>query len=87
MTPTDLFGYAGTAASVTAALVMVRATWQINTAGVWKGEAEAQKSRADRLQSDMDEIKERLARVEAQNERLVALLTSLDPAQLPHLHV
>ncbi|MFB7906405.1 hypothetical protein ACFC1T_08260 [Kitasatospora sp. NPDC056076] len=82
MTPTDIFGYAGTAASVTAAFVMVRAAWQINTAEVWRGEAEAQKTRADRLQEDMNEIKERLTRIEAENRRLVELITTLDPSRI-----
>ncbi|MFB8199383.1 MULTISPECIES: hypothetical protein [Kitasatospora] len=82
MTPTDIFGYAGTAASITAALVMVRASWQMNSAQVWKGEAEAQKTRADRLQDDLNEIKDRLTRIEAENRRLVELITTLDPARI-----
>ncbi|MDH6705413.1 putative nuclease with TOPRIM domain [Kitasatospora sp. MAA19] len=82
MTPTDIFSYAGTAASVTAAFVMVRASWQINSAEVWRGEAEAQKTRADRLQDDLSEIKERLTRIEAENRRLVELITTLDPTRI-----
>ncbi|MFD8594545.1 hypothetical protein ACFV1L_06050 [Kitasatospora sp. NPDC059646] len=54
---------------------------------MWKGEAEAQKTRADRLQSDMNEIKERLTRIEAENQRLIELLTAIDPSRIPHLHV
>ncbi|MGW3232480.1 hypothetical protein [Kitasatospora sp. NPDC001095] len=82
MTPTDVFGFAGTAASVVAALVMVRASWQMNSAQVWKGEAEAQKTRADRLQDDLNEIKDRLTRIEAENRRLVELITTLDPSRI-----
>ncbi|MET8702743.1 hypothetical protein ABZW10_28370 [Kitasatospora sp. NPDC004723] len=82
MTPTDIFGFAGTAASVVAALVMVRASWQMNSAQVWKGEAEAQKTRADRLQDDLNEIKDRLTRIEAENRRLVELITTLDPSRI-----
>ncbi|MFF1908613.1 hypothetical protein [Kitasatospora sp. NPDC058218] len=82
MTPTDIFGFAGTAASVTAALVMVRASWQMNSAQVWRGEAEAQKTRADRLQDDLNEIKDRLTRIESENRRLVELITTLDPSRL-----
>ncbi|MFI6151388.1 hypothetical protein ACIBCA_01660 [Kitasatospora sp. NPDC051170] len=40
------------------------------------------KTPLDRLQSDMDEAKERLGRIEAENTRLVELLTALAPAQL-----
>ncbi|GCD99872.1 hypothetical protein [Embleya hyalina] len=82
MTPTDIFGYAGTLASVIAALVMVKAAWHINTAQVWRGEAEAQKTRADRLQEDMNEVKERLVRIERENARLIEILTSLAPSQV-----
>ncbi|MFJ7907493.1 hypothetical protein [Kitasatospora sp. NPDC096204] len=82
MTPNDIFGFAGTAASVVAALVMVRASWQMNSAQVWKGEAEAQKTRADRLQDDLNEIKDRLTRIEAENRRLVELITTLDPSRI-----
>ncbi|MFJ8041221.1 hypothetical protein ACIRBX_12015 [Kitasatospora sp. NPDC096147] len=82
MNSLQILGYAGTAASITAALVMVRASWQINTARLWREEAEAQKTRADRLQADMTEIKERLARLEVENARLVQLLTQLSPEQL-----
>lgn len=82
MNSIEILGYAGTAASVTAALVMVRASWQINTARLWRDEAEAQRTRADRLQRDMDEIKERLARIEQENGRLVELLTALNPARI-----
>ncbi|ARX87882.1 hypothetical protein SMD44_07364 [Streptomyces alboflavus] len=49
---------------------------------MWREEAEAQKERADRLAGDLDEIKARLARIEAENARLITLLTSLDPARL-----
>ncbi|MER5866527.1 hypothetical protein [Kitasatospora sp. NPDC002040] len=47
MNSTEVFAFAGTAVSVTAALVMLRAAWQINTAKIWREEAEAQKTRAD----------------------------------------
>ncbi|MCZ4119047.1 hypothetical protein [Streptomyces sp. H39-S7] len=82
MSPITVFEYAGTAASVVAAFVMLRAAWSINTAQVWKEEAAAQKARADRLQEDMREIKERLTRIEVENMRLIELLTALDPNRL-----
>ena len=82
MSPDRFFEYAGIAASIIGAMVMTRASWQMNTARIWKGEAEAQKQRADRLQADMDEIKIRLSRLEAENRHLIELLTALDPVQL-----
>ncbi|MFF4952837.1 hypothetical protein [Streptomyces chattanoogensis] len=82
MTPNGILNFAATAASVVAALVLVRATWHTQTSRVWKEEAEAQRTRADRLQADMDEIKERLARIETENQRLVHLLMALDPERV-----
>ncbi|MEU8948787.1 hypothetical protein [Streptomyces sp. NPDC048489] len=82
MTAADILGYTGTAASVVAAFVLVKASWSINTANVWREEAQAQKARADRLQTDMNEIKERLTRIEAENARLIELLTALDPERI-----
>ncbi|MEU5186987.1 hypothetical protein AB0G83_07505 [Streptomyces klenkii] len=64
--------------------VVIRASKEAKTAEVWKGEAEAQKARADRLQDDLAEIKERLKRIEQENARLLALLTALDPSRLLH---
>ncbi|MBT2383861.1 hypothetical protein J7E86_09720 [Streptomyces sp. ISL-11] len=57
----------------------------MRTAEVWKSEAEAQKARADRLQDDLTEIKLRLGRIEAENGRLIELLTALDPARVAAL--
>ncbi|UQA92166.1 hypothetical protein [Streptomyces halobius] len=82
MTPNDIFSYAGTAASVVAALVLVKAAWQTQTSKVWREEAEAQRTRADRLQADMEEIKARLTRIETENQRLVQLLMALDPERV-----
>ncbi|NEC21183.1 hypothetical protein G3I50_23490 [Streptomyces parvus] len=65
-----------------AALVVVLAAYRTNTAAVWREEAEAQKSRADRLEASLKEINARLSRIEIENERLVQLLTSLDPTKL-----
>jgi Fe-S cluster assembly scaffold protein SufB len=72
----------GTLASLVGALVVVLAAFRTSAARVWREEAEAQKERADRLASDLTEIKDRLRRIEAENARLIALLTSLDPNRL-----
>ncbi|MFJ9900242.1 hypothetical protein ACIQPR_43630 [Streptomyces sp. NPDC091280] len=80
-----LFAYAGMGATAIAALVMTKAAWRLNTARVWKEEAEAQKARADRLMEDLTEIKERLTRIEDENKRLVQILLSLDPERIAAL--
>ncbi|WP_241826807.1 hypothetical protein [Streptomyces graminilatus] len=82
-----LMAYAGMAATAIAAVVMTKAAWRINTAKVWKEEAEAQKARADRLSEDLTEIKERLTRIEDENKRLVELLTALDPERVAALRI
>ncbi|MFF3453239.1 hypothetical protein ACFYXH_02700 [Streptomyces sp. NPDC002730] len=78
----QIFPIAGTLASVVAAAVVVLAAYKTSAAKVWRDEAEAQKERADRLAGDLTEIKNRLSRIEAENARLIQLLTSLDPARL-----
>ncbi|MFJ6010221.1 hypothetical protein ACIQHZ_31550 [Streptomyces halstedii] len=82
MSPSEIFGLAGVVSVVLAALVVVFASFKTNSAKVWREEAEAQKSRADRLESDLTEIKDRLRRIEQDNDRLIQLLTSLDPSHL-----
>lgn len=72
----------GILATVVGGFVVVRASKDAKTAQVWREEAEAQKARADRLQEDLAEIKERLKRIEAENARLIALLTALDPSRI-----
>ncbi|AYG80007.1 hypothetical protein DWB77_02127 [Streptomyces hundungensis] len=78
----DLFGIAGILATVIGGFVVVRAAKEAKTAEVWKAEAEAQKARADRLQEDLTEIKDRLGRIEEENKRLVQLVSTIDPARL-----
>ncbi|MBT2609894.1 hypothetical protein J7I97_16840 [Streptomyces sp. ISL-87] len=67
--------------------MVVLAAARTSSAKVWREEAEAQKSRADRLESSLKEINERLARIEAENKRLISLLTSLDPNRLAVLRL
>ncbi|MFD7552967.1 hypothetical protein ACFV0H_28430 [Streptomyces erythrochromogenes] len=87
MTPTQILTAGGTLASLVAAVVVVLAAARTSAAKVWREEAEAQKSRADRLESSLKEINERLARIEAENKRLISLLTSLDPDRLAVLRL
>lgn len=82
MSPSEIFNHAGTVSVILAAVVVVVASFRTNTAKVWREEAEAQKSRADRLEASLKEINTRLSRIEIENERLVQLLTSLDPTKL-----
>lgn len=87
MTISELFSFTGPVATFVALAVVVLGAFRTNTARVWKDEAEAQRSRADRLQSDMNEIKERLTRIEAENQRLIELLTALDPDRIRMLRI
>jgi predicted nuclease with TOPRIM domain len=73
--------------SLSAAAVVIYAGWRRGTSNVWKEEAEAQKARADRLEDDLNEIKERLSRIEKENARLIELLTALDPERLRALRI
>jgi hypothetical protein len=73
---------AGTLSSVVAAVVVVLAALRTSSARVWKEEAEAQKVRADRLANDLTEIKARLTAIERENQRLIQLLTALEPNRL-----
>jgi predicted nuclease with TOPRIM domain len=82
MTSPEILSCAGTLASVAAALAVVRAAWHLHTSRIWREEALAQKTRADRLQADLSEIKDRLTRIEEENSRLIELLTALDPAHV-----
>lgn len=68
-----------------ASVVVVFAAFRTNTAKVWKEEAEAQKARADRLEGDLTEIKERLKRIQRDNDQLFQLLTALDPTRMAAL--
>ncbi|QUI35725.1 hypothetical protein H9W91_07345 [Streptomyces alfalfae] len=65
----------------------MKAAWQTQTTKVWREEAEAQRTRADRLQDDMDEVKTRLAHLEAKNQRLIDILTTVDPEKLAALRI
>ncbi|MET7984569.1 hypothetical protein [Streptomyces sp. NPDC005281] len=75
------------ASALTAASMVIYANWRRGTHNIWKEEAEAQKARADRLEDDLEEIKLRLAAIEKKNQRLIDLLTALDPDRLRELHV
>jgi predicted nuclease with TOPRIM domain len=75
------------ASTLAAASVVTYASWRRGTSKIWKEEAEAQKARADRLEENLDEIKDRLSRIEKENARLIELLTALDPERLRALRI
>jgi TolA-binding protein len=69
------FGALATLGALAAAYVRVRSSVDNQTAEIWKGEAEAQKARADRLEAQLDELSGRVARLEAENRHLSELVT------------
>jgi Tfp pilus assembly protein PilN len=70
---------------IAGAVAIILAGFRTNTARVWKDEAEAQKTRADRLIAELDEVKERLGELEAHTQGLVRLLSRIDPQKLEEL--
>ncbi|MGN7135798.1 hypothetical protein [Streptomyces pseudogriseolus] len=85
MTLSESLSLVGPLSAFVALLIVVVGAFRTNTAKVWKEEAEAQKERANRLANDLTEIKNRLARIERENARLIQLLTALDPNRLAAL--
>lgn len=70
-----LFGGLATLGAVTAAFVKVKSTVDNTTAEIWKGEAEAQKARADRLEVELTELSARVTRLEGERELLLSMAT------------
>lgn len=70
-----VFGALAVLAALGAAYVRVRSSVDNATAEIWKGEAEAQKARADRLEMALKELTDRVARLEAENRHLSELVT------------
>jgi ABC-type transporter Mla subunit MlaD len=70
-----VFGALASLGALGAAYVRVRSGVDNATAEIWKGEAEAQKARADRLEAQLDELSGRVARLEAENRHLSELVT------------
>ncbi|MFE0648542.1 hypothetical protein ACFVZH_08150 [Streptomyces sp. NPDC059534] len=69
------FGALAAVGALAAGYVRVRSSVDNQTAEIWKGEAEAQKARADRLEAQLDELSGRVARLEAENRHLSELVT------------
>ncbi|MFF7233944.1 hypothetical protein [Streptomyces sioyaensis] len=78
----DLLSYAGWVfgalagiGAIAAAVVKVKSTVDNTTAEIWKGEAEAQKARADRLEAELGELSARVTRLEGERELLLSMAT------------
>jgi formiminotetrahydrofolate cyclodeaminase len=83
----EILNFGGALAGVAGAVCLVLASVRTNSARIWKEEAEAQKTRADRLFSELEEIKNRLTHLEGYNATLVALLSTIDPQKLEELRL
>jgi hypothetical protein len=70
-----VFGGAAGLGALAAAFVRVKSSVDNQTAEIWKGEAEAQKARGDRLEAALQELSDRVGRLEAENRHLAELVT------------
>jgi hypothetical protein len=70
-----VFGALTGIGALAAAFVRVKSSVDNQTAEIWKGEAEAQKTRADRLEAALTELSERVGRLESENRQLRELVT------------
>jgi hypothetical protein len=70
-----VFGSVAGVGALAAAWIRVRSSVDDQTAAIWKGEAEAQKARADRLEVALRELADRVARLEETNRHLSELVT------------
>lgn len=57
----------------------VKAAAQVATTEVWKGEAEAQKARADRFETAVHELTEQIGSLRAEVRRLTGVLRKVAP--------
>ncbi|MGW0920394.1 hypothetical protein ACWD3J_15415 [Streptomyces sp. NPDC002755] len=69
------FGAIAALGALGAAYVRVRSDADNATAEIWKGEAEAQKARADRLETQLAELTSRVLRLESEREMLISMAT------------
>jgi hypothetical protein len=70
-----VFGALAVIGALAAAYVRVRSSVDNATAEIWKGEAEAQKARADRLEAELGELSARVTRLECERETLLSVAT------------
>ncbi|MEV6638095.1 hypothetical protein AB0M54_45970 [Actinoplanes sp. NPDC051470] len=78
-------GVVALVALIAVAVVRWRSTSDEETSRLWKGEAEAQKARADRLESGLADLTRRMTALEEENRVLRSLYDSREEmAQLRH---
>jgi uncharacterized protein YlxW (UPF0749 family) len=70
-----VFGALAGIGALAAAVVKVKSNVDNATAEIWKGEAEAQKARADRLEVELGELSARVTRLEQERELLLSMAT------------
>lgn len=68
-----IWGSLATIGMLASAFVRWRSSSDETTGALWKGEAEAQKARADRLEDALNSLEKRVERIEQENETLRAL--------------
>lgn len=66
----------GIAALIGAGIVVFRSAAAKATAELWRGEAEAQKARGDRLEQSMTDLTHRVEKLEEENKTLRSIATS-----------
>lgn len=69
------FGACAFLGALGAAFVRFRSSVDNATAEIWKGEAEAQKARADRLEAELGLLSARVSRLESERELLLNMAT------------
>ncbi|MET9729332.1 hypothetical protein ABZZ79_01315 [Streptomyces sp. NPDC006458] len=70
-----VFGALAGIGALAAAFVKVKSNVDNATAEIWRGEAEAQKARADRLEAEFGELSARVTRLEQERELLLSMAT------------
>ena len=81
----EFLNYGGVLAGTGGAVALILSSIKTNSAKVWREEAEAQKTRADRLIGELEEVKDRLTELEGYTRALVRLLSTIDPQKLEEL--
>jgi hypothetical protein len=68
-------------------LAVVFATFRTNTSRVWREEADAQKTRADRVLGELEKVTQELTELKEYTHTLVRLLSTVDPQKLEELRL
>lgn len=82
-----LLGIGGIIALVAGGVAVLVATFKTNTSRVWREEAEAQKTRADRLLNDIEKMTKEIEGLKEYTHALVRILSTIDPTRLEDLRL